>query len=225
MRAGHHGASRKASFGVAISLPFEQATNNIIVDDPKLINFKYFFTRKLIFMKEAKAIVLFPGGVGTQDEGFESLTLVQTVKASPVPIVMCDQPGGTYWKHWRKFVESELLGNGMMDADDMHLFRVTDRAEDAVAEVLRFYRRYHSSRFVGDQLVFRLNSLLSDETLSDINDTFADIIDGGRFVQAHGPLGEEDGVYPDKARLCFAFDRRSAGRLRLLIDRINEDVD
>lgn len=223
MRAGHHGASREASFGVAISLPFEQATNAIIADNPKLVNFKYFFTRKLVFVKEAEAIVLFPGGFGTQDEGFESITLVQTIKATPIPIVLCDEPGGTYWQHWRAFVEKELLGNGMIDPNDMNLFYLTDRAEDAVTEVLNFYRRYHSSRFVGDRLVLRLNAPLSSETVSQINDTFADILSGGRFEQVDGPLDAENGACPDKTRLVFAFDRRSAGRLRLLINRINEE--
>ena len=222
MRAGHHGASRKASFGVAISLPFQQETNTIIANDPKLVNFKYFFTRKLIFVKEARAIVLFPGGFGTQDEGFESLTLVQTVKASPVPIVLCDEPGGTYWQGWLSFVEAELLGNGMIDEEDMGLFHVTDRAEDAVETILGFYRRYHSSRFVGDLLVLRLKSPLTAEMLSEINGTFADILIRGRFEQVDGPLDGEDGACPDKARLVLAFDRRSAGRLRLLIQMIND---
>ncbi len=222
MRAGHHGATRDASFGVAISLPVEQATNAIIADDPKLVNFKYFFTRKLVFVKEADAIVLFPGGFGTQDEGFESLTLVQTLKTSPTPIILCDEPSGTYWAHWMSYVRSELLGNGMVDPGDLDLFVVTDRAEDAVAEILKFYRRYHSSRFVGDQFVVRLNSPLSDETVGEINDTFADILEGGRFGQAPGPLEGEEGAYPDKTRLVFAFNRRSAGRLRLLINSINE---
>lgn len=223
MRAGHHGASRKASFGVAIGLPFEQSTNPIIADDPKLVNFRYFFTRKLVFVKEAKAIVLFPGGFGTQDEGFESLTLVQTLKAPPVPIVLCDEPGGTYWRRWRSFVEEELLAAGMIDAPDMNLFLITDRAEDAVDEVLKFYRRFHSSRYVGEKLVFRLNQPLSAETIAEINDTFADILVTGGFEQANSPLEDEEGAYPDKARLIFAFDRRSAGRLRLLVNRINEE--
>jgi len=222
MRAGHHGASRQASFGVAISLPFEQSTNNIIANDPKLINFKYFFTRKLIFVKEAKAIVLFPGGLGTQDECFESLTLVQTMKSSPVPVVMCEEPGGSYWKLWRRFVEQELLENQMVDETDLNLFKITDRAEDAVAEVVKFYRRYHSSRFVGDRFVIRLNGALSDETLSTLNGEFSDIITGGRFEQRPGPLEGEGDAYPQKPRLVFDFDRRSAGRLRLLINLLND---
>ena len=223
MRAGNHGATRKASFGVAIGLPFEQVTNSIIANDPKLINFKYFFTRKLMFVKEAEAIVLFPGGFGTMDEGFESLTLVQTLKAMPIPIVLCDEPGGTYWQHWRTFVERELLANEMIELADMNLFYLTDRAEDAVAEVLHFYRTYHSARFVGEVFVLRLNTPLSDETLSEVNETFADILSGGRFEQVGEPLEAEGGVYPDKSRLVFAFDRRSTGRLRLLINRINQE--
>ncbi len=223
MRAGHHGAKRESSFGVAISLPFEQATNRIIDGDPKLAIFKYFFTRKLMFVKEAEAIVLFPGGFGTQDEGFEALTLVQTAKTAPIPIVMCDEPGGTYWERWQRYVTAELLGNKMIEPADMSLFRVCDHAEDAVAEILRFYRRYHSLRYVGDQLVLRLNSPLPESALAEINERFADILTGGRFEQLSGPLSEEKNVHPDKTRLVCAFDRYNAGRLRALIDRINEE--
>ena len=221
MRAGHHGATRKASFGVAISLPFEQKTNVIIADDPKLVNFKYFFTRKVVFVKEANAIVLFPGGFGTQDEGFESVTLVQTLKTSPKPIVLCDEPGGSYWLHWLRYLKEDLLAQKFIDAGDLSLFHVSDRAEDAVAEILRFYRRYHSSRYVDDLMVVRLNKPLPANCLSEINESFADILCGGRFEQRHDPLEAENGEYPDKPRLVFAFNRRSASRLRLLIDWIN----
>ena len=222
MRAGNHGATRDASFGVSISLPFEQTANTIIADDPKLVNFRYFFTRKLVFLKEANAIVLFPGGFGTQDEGFESLTLVQTLKTSPTPIVLCDEPGGTYWQHWQEYIRAELLNAGMIGTDDLNLFFLTDRAEDAVAEILKFYKRYHSSRYVGDQFVIRLERPLSLETLAQINDTFADILKEGTYEQAPGPLEGEDGELPEKARLVFAFNRQDAGRLRCLINRINE---
>ncbi len=223
MRAGNHGATRQASFGVAISLPFEQVTNRIIAGDHKLVKFKYFFTRKLIFIKEAEAVVLFPGGFGTQDECFEAVTLVQTAKAAPIPIIMCDQPGGTYWQRWRDYVAAELLGNGMIDAPDTGLFRLTDSAEDAVAQILRFYRRYHSLRYVGERLVLRLNAPLSPETLAEINEGFADILTGGGFEQISGPLRAERGAYPDKARLVCDYDRHSTGRLRSLIDRINDE--
>ena len=223
MRAGHHGATRQASFGVAISLPFEQSTNTIIANDPKLVNFKYFFTRKVLFVKEARAIVLFPGGFGTQDEGFESLTLVQTLKSAPVPIVLCDEPGGMYWQHWREYVERELLANAMIDDTDMHLFYITDSAEDAVAHITGFYRQYHSSRYVGEQFVIRLNTPLSETLMNEINKDYADLLLQGRFNQFDHPLDAEENAYPDKHRLVFAFDRRSAGRLRLLIDKLNEE--
>ncbi len=222
MQAGHHGATRGASFGVSISLPFEQSANDVIADDPKLVNFKYFFTRKLIFVKEAKAIVLFPGGVGTQDEGFEALTLVQTLKSAPVPIVMCDAPGGTYWKRWRDYVSGELLRNGMIDEVDLHLFCVADRAETAVEEIKRFYHRYHSSRYVGDQMVIRLEHAISESALESINESFSDLLTSGQFEQQDGPLSGEGGVYPELSRLVFLFSRQSAGRLRMLIDCINE---
>ncbi|GMV95898.1 MAG: LOG family protein [Phycisphaerae bacterium] len=221
MRAGHDGAGREASFGVAIRLPFEQQTNAIIAADPKLINFKYFFTRKLLFIKEASAVALFPGGFGTQDEGFEALTLVQTGKSEIVPIVLIDAPGGTYWQHWRTYVNAELLRTGMISPDDMHLFRVTDDVTTAVNEIVRFYRRYHSSRYVGGDLVMRLQSPLPAETLEKLNDTFSDILTGGRIEQTPGPLEGEHGEYPEMARLVLQFNRRDVGRLRLLIDEVN----
>lgn len=222
MRAGHHGATRKASFGVTIALPFEQATNPIIAGDDKLVHFKYFFTRKLTFVKEAKAIVLFPGGFGTQDEGFEALTLVQTGKADMVPIVLCDEPGGTYWQHWRTYVKAELLGTGMICKTDMDLFHVTDRAEDAVAHIQNFYRVYHSARYVREQMVLRLNRELPPAVLERLNTEFVDILTVGQFEQRTGPLRDEHGTYPGKTRLVFHFDRRSMGRLRRLIDVVNE---
>ncbi|MCO6438389.1 MAG: LOG family protein [Phycisphaerae bacterium] len=221
MQAGHHGATRDKSFGVAISLPFEQKTNDVIADDQKLINFKYFFTRKLLFIKEAAAVVLFPGGFGTQDEGYESLTLVQTLKSSPIPIIMCDEPGGTYWRNWERHLESELLNNGMIDPEDLGLFFVTDSAEGAVEEILNYYRRYHSSRYVGDDLVIRLQEPLSDEQVRRLDRDFADILIDGSYQQLPEALPEENGEYPDKARLVFKFHRRSAGRLRQLINHLN----
>ena len=221
MRAGHHGARREASFGVSITLPFEQTANTIIAGDHKLINFKYFFTRKLIFVKEARAIVLFPGGFGTQDEGFESLTLVQTGKATPIPVVLCDEPGGTYWQHWRTYVKSELLHHGMIDEEDMNLFYITDRAEDAAVEILRFYRRYHSSRFVRDDFVMRLKSALADDELAALNRDFADLMDEGEIRQVVGALREEAGEYPALPRLVFRYHRKSAARLRQMINVIN----
>jgi uncharacterized protein (TIGR00730 family) len=221
MRAGHDGAGREASFGVAIRLPFEQRTNTIIADDPKLVNFKYFFTRKLLFIKEASAIALFPGGFGTQDEGFEALVLVQTGKAEMIPIVLVDAPGGTYWQHWRTYVSAELLRTGMISPEDMNLFRVTDDVEVAIREIVQFYRRYHSARYVNDLYAMRLESAMPDGAIEKLNDTFADIVVRGRIEQHAGPLSGESGEFPDKPRLVFQFNRRNFGRLRLLIDEVN----
>ncbi len=221
MRAGHDGAGPDASFGVAIRLPFEQKTNTIIANDAKLINFRYFFTRKLMFVKEASAIALFPGGFGTQDEGFEALTLLQTGKDTPVPIVMIDAPGGIYWQHWRTYVVAELLRTNMIGPDDMHLFRITDDVEVAVREIARFYHRYHSSRYVGDLYVLRLNMPLAPEAVQALNDKYADLLTSGRIEQHAGPLDGENGELPDKHRLAFRFDRQSVGRLRLMIDDVN----
>ena len=221
MRAGHVGAGREGSFGVAIRLPFEQATNPIIANDAKLINFKYFFTRKLLFLKEASAVALFPGGFGTQDEGFEALTLVQTGKNQLVPIVLVDAPGGTYWPRWRDYVAGELLAKGMISPEDMNLLRLTDDVETAVQEVVQFYRVYHSSRYVKSLLVVRLNEPLSESRIEKLNDEFRHVITAGKIEPHAGPIEGEDGEYPDKPRLTLHFDRKSIGYLRLMIDEVN----
>ena len=220
MKAGHGGAGAEASFGVAIRLPFEQQTNDIIEGDKKLVNFKYFFTRKLMFTKEAKAVVLLPGGFGTQDEGFEVMTLVQTGKALLVPIILIDAPGGTYWQHWRTYVKAELLHNDMISPEDMHLIKLTDDVEEAVQEILLFYRRYHSLRYVKDKLVIRMNDPLPEGALHYLRNEFADILIGGT-IEASSALPEEENDEPEKARLVLKFDRRSHGRLRQMINYIN----
>lgn len=221
MKAGHGGAGKEASFGVAIRLPFEQRTNTVIADDPKLVNFKYFFTRKLMFIKEASAVALFPGGFGTQDEGFEALTLVQTGKAAMVPIVLVDSPKGTYWQHWRTYVQSELLRTNMIGADDMNLLYITDNVENAVQNILQFYRRYHSSRYVKDRLVLRMTEPISDRKLDAINGEYRDILADGRIERAAAAAEEAEDV-PHLPRLVMDFNRRSHGRLRLMIDTIND---
>jgi uncharacterized protein (TIGR00730 family) len=223
MKAGHAGAGPEASFGVAIRLPFEQRTNVVMADDPKLVNFKYFFTRKILFLKEASAIVLFPGGFGTHDEGFESLTMVQTGKNTLVPIVMVDAPGGTYWQHWRTYVKAELLYNGMISPDDMNLFKVTDDVDAAVEEVAGFYRRYHSMRYLGPLLVLRLNAPLPDAAVERLNDVYRPILTGGRIEQHPGPVEGERGELPGLPRLTLAFNRRDVGTLRLLVNDLNKE--
>jgi uncharacterized protein (TIGR00730 family) len=224
MEAGHVGAGRENSIGVNILLPFEQDANTIIAGDAKLMHLKYFFTRKLLFVKESDAVALFPGGFGTQDEGFEVLTLVQTGKSHLFPIVMVDEPGGDYWRHWLQFVETVLLKRGLISPDDMALFKVTDSVDAAVAEVLGFYRVYHSMRYVGRDLVLRLQHGLAEPALEHLRQEFADIVEGGGIEQTAAlPAEANDTHVAHMPRLRFRFDRRSLGRLRQLIDAINRD--
>lgn len=223
MRACNEGSGRDRSFGINIRLPFEQSANDIIDKDPKLVTFKYFFTRKLMFVKEADAIALFPGGFGTHDEGFESLTLLQTGKARPLPMVFLDAPGGRYWKAWKRYVERHLLEEGLISDADLSLFKVTDDLDTAVREITHFYSRYHSSRFVGDQLVLRLNSALASDTVKRLSDDYGDLVARGRIHQ-RGALPEEANE-PDLEglpRLVFHSARRNFARLRMLIDEIND---
>jgi uncharacterized protein (TIGR00730 family) len=224
MEAGHVGAGREMSIGVNILLPFEQEANAVIADDPKLMHLKYFFTRKLLFVKESDAVALFPGGFGTQDEGFEALTLIQTGKSHIMPVVMVDEPGGDYWKLWRDYVAEVLVGRGMISPADLALFKITDSVDEAVAEVLTFYRVYHSMRFVDEDLVLRLERPLTDLSLERVRDEFADIVNGGTFEQTAAlPAEANDTHLATLPRLRFRFDRRSLGRLRMLIDLINRE--
>ncbi|GBD26045.1 hypothetical protein HRbin30_01372 [bacterium HR30] len=222
MEACQRGAGRERSFGVNIRLPHEQQANTIISGDPKLMSFRYFFTRKLFFLKEADAVVLFPGGFGTHDEAFETLTLLQTGKTRPVPLVFLDRPHGTYWTTWRRYVEEHMLRRGMIDRTDFSLFRVTDDIDEAVEEILRFYVVYHSIRYVRELLVVRLKRPLPESYVAHLNRVFSDIVVRGRMEQ-RGPLPVEQDE-PDLAslpRLVFQFDRLHYGRLRELIDAIN----
>ena len=175
MAAGHGGAGASPSFGLAIRLPFEQATNPFIANDPKLINFRYFFTRKLMFVRSSHAIALLPGGFGTMDEGFEVLTLVQTGKSVPVPIVFIDSPGGDYWRCWQEYIEKQLLSRGLIGPNDLRLYKITDNIGEAVHEVVHFYNNYHSLRYVRDDLVMRLKRRPTPEQLAEIETQFSDI--------------------------------------------------
>ncbi len=223
MRACQAGAGRERSFGVNIKLPFEQRPNEFIANDPKLLGFKYFFTRKLLFVKEADALVAFPGGFGTYDEAFECLTLVQTGKSHPMPIVFVDVPGGNFWETWlRAHVHGLLLARGLISKEDLSLFRVTDDVETAVTEILQFYRVYHSSRYVGEKLVLRLTRHPSLELVEQLNRDFADLLTEGR-ITLRGPLPEENGDdTADLPRLVLQFNRASFGRLRQMIDFLNQ---
>ncbi|MBX3425953.1 MAG: TIGR00730 family Rossman fold protein [Pirellulales bacterium] len=222
MEAGHRGAGRANSMGLNIMLPFEQSANEVIRDDPKLVNMKYFFTRKLMFVKECDAVVCCPGGFGTLDEALEVLTLVQTGKREMIPIVMLDEPGGSFWHDWHAYVVKQLLGAKMISPTDLSLYKITDRVGTAVDEVLSFYRVYHSQRYVRKHLVFRLNQALTDDQLATINAEYADILADGAFVQRGALKDESDDVeIADLSRLVFHFNRRSYGRLRQLIDALN----
>lgn len=219
MRAGHGGAGRASSFGVAIRLPFETTANEYIEGDPKLIVFRYFFTRKLIFVSQAHAVALFPGGFGTQDEGFETLTLIQTGKAPLVPVVMIDPPGGRYWRRWHQFVQRELLDNQLISPEDLNLYFVTDDIDAAARHVQDFYRNYHSQRYVRDDLVIRMHRPLEQKQIEALNVSYPDLVAEGHLAQC-GPL-ESERQHLELPRLRFVFTRRDYGRLRLLIDDIN----
>ncbi len=226
MEAGHEGAGADRSFGVNIVLPFEADANSVIAGDPKLINFRYFFTRKVMFMKESHAFVLLPGGFGTMDESFELLTLIQTGKSPIAPVVLLDPPGNTYWHHWQRFVETELRDEGLISADDLCLVKVADTVEEAVEEVCRFYRTYDSMRFVGNQLVMRLKRRIGDEELAKLNEDFADILERGeieRIATTDAEMRDADKV--DLHRLGMRFGRHKWSRLRRLIDAVNDHPD
>ena len=222
MQAGHEGAGLENSFGANIRLPWEQSANPVIQDDKKLITFKYFFTRKLIFVRHSDAIALFPGGFGTMDEGYEALTLMQTGKSQLMPLVLVDRPGGTFWKTWDKHVREHLLRDQLISPDDLNLYQITDEADAAVKIITRFYRNFHSTRFVKELFVIRLKHAPADTAIQAINEDFADIITGPP-VKCIKPTPEEveDDDHLELHRIAFGFNRRDYGRLRLLIDALN----
>ncbi|HEY8217515.1 MAG TPA: TIGR00730 family Rossman fold protein [Acidimicrobiia bacterium] len=222
MEAGLAGAGPDRAFGVSIRLPFEASTSQFIAGDPKLVNFRYFFTRKLAFIKEADGFVLLPGGYGTLDEAFELLTLVQTGKAQPGPIVLLDVPGGTYWRSWARFVRDELMDRGYVGEHDLCLVEITDDVADAVDEVTGFFANYHSQRFVDGRLVLRLHHAPDAHGLARLGEDFADIVTRGsieRIAPTAAEVGDADHV--ELERIAFWFDRHGWPRLRELIDRLN----
>jgi len=222
MQAGHEGAGPERSFGANIRLPWEQSANPVIAEDKKLVTFKYFFTRKLTFIRHSDAIVLFPGGFGTLDEGYEALTLMQTGKSQLMPLVLVDKPGGTYWKTWDRHVREHLLRDELISSDDLHLYQITDDTDQAVRIITRFYRNFHSTRFVRDLLVIRMHNAPTDTAISALNDDFEDIVGGARFQRVEATAEErEDDDLVGLPRIAFGFNRKDYGRLRQLIDRIN----
>ncbi len=222
MEAGNEGAGAEKSFGLNIQLPFEQGANPFIDGDPKLINFKYFFTRKLFFLRESDAIALFPGGFGTQDEAFECLTLCQTGRSGPIPLVLIDRAGGTYWKEWDSYIRKHLIQRGLVSPDDTSLYTITNNVEVAYEAINNFYRVYHSSRYVGEQLIIRLKSELSDADVEQLNENFSDILVKGRIEKSRALPQETPDETAELPRLVLYFNRRDSGRLYKLIATISQ---
>ncbi len=224
MQAANEGAGPEHSFGVNIRLPFEQHPNPVLEGNPRLITYKYFFNRKVAFLKEADAVALFPGGFGTLDEAMETLTLVQTGKRNPLPLVLIDDPASTYWTEFIKFLEAELLSRNLIGRTDFSLFERVDSADAAVEKINRFYRRYHSLRYVNGQLVIRLVSRLDEDGVRGLKTKFQDILLPQGTIAASGalPAEIEDGDFVDLPRLAVDFNRKDFGRLRSLIDAVND---
>jgi uncharacterized protein (TIGR00730 family) len=224
MQAVNEGAGSAHSFGVNIRLPFEQKPNAVLRDNPRLITYKYFFNRKVAFLKEADAVALFPGGFGTLDEAMETLTLVQTGKRYPLPLVLVDDPKGDYWLKWKRFLEDELLSRGYISSSDFNLFEMVDTVNDAVIRINQFYRRYHSMRYVEKKLIIRLSSEIDRKSVRELGRRFRDIlVPGGRiYLSAALPEEEDEPGLLHLPRLVVDFNRRDFGSLRSLIDRINE---
>lgn len=222
MGAAQKGAGAEKSFGLNIRLPFEQKANETIEGDPKLINFNYFFTRKLNFIKETHALVLLPGGFGTQDEGFESLTLMQTGKSQIVPVVLLDKINGHYWETWRRFLDNDLLAAGLISESDFHLFKIVSDADEAVQEIRNFYKVFHSYRWVREKMVIRTERKLTRKAVGELNAKFGELI-LAESIQQSGPLPEEkeDRELQDKPRLVLTPAKKDFGLFRLLIDSIN----
>jgi uncharacterized protein (TIGR00730 family) len=222
MAAGLEGAGPDKAFGINIRLPFEQGANDFMKDNPKLVSMKYFFTRKLMLIKESFAYAVLPGGFGTLDEAFELLTLLQTGKAEPAPVVLLEVPGYRYWKAWERFVTEEVATRGLISPGDERLYMIAETVEDAAREILNFYRNFHSIRWVGDTLVLRLEQRPTDEEAAQLSDEFADIMTG-RIRVLPGPLPAErrSGDFLDLPRVGLRFDRVSYARLRELIDALN----
>ncbi|MGJ8656812.1 MAG: LOG family protein [Akkermansiaceae bacterium] len=222
MAAGNEGAGKENSFGLNINLPFETSANDFINNDEKLIDFNFFFTRKLSFVKEADAAVAFPGGVGTMDELFEALTLIQTGKATVYPIVLIDAKGGKYWKFWMQFMSEHLMRLNLISETDFALFKITDNIEVAIDEIVQFYSNFHSYRYCGDKLVLRIERALTESAVEKLQMDFSDISKDGKIEQT-GALEEEfyEEDLKDMTRIVLRHKRRDFGRLRMLIDALN----
>lgn len=223
MQAVNEGAGPEHSFGVNIRLPFEQKPNPVLIGNPRNITYKYFFNRKVAFLKEADAVVLFPGGFGTLDEAMESVTLLQTGKRDPLPLILIDAPGGTYWERFYDFLENELSSRGYISGEDFRLIEQVTRPQEVVERIRHFYSRYHSLRYVGELLVIRMTKSLAKKEVDRLKKDYAELLVPGGDIQSTGPLEEElnEPELADLPRLVMDFNKREFGRLRQLVDAIN----
>lgn len=220
MKAGLEGPTKAKSFGLSIMLPFETASNTVIEGDPKLIQFRFFFTRKLMFMSQSNALAVFPGGFGTLDELFEMLTLMQTGKANIIPIVLVEGPGSTYWQQFLNYINDNLLKTHWISPEDISFFYLAKSPDDALQHIIKFYSKYHSSRYVDNTLVIRLSNPITSAQVEILNDQYGSLIAEGKMTLS-GPLpGETDHL--ELPRLVFTHTRKDFGRLRMLIDSIND---
>ena len=222
MKAGNVGAGANRSFGANILLPFEQGPNEVIADDPKLITFRYFFTRKLFFLMEAHAVALFPGGFGTHDEGFETLTLLQTGKAPPMPLVLMEAANENYWESWDLFIRDQVLARKLISQEDCSLYKIVNTPEEGVRWIQFFYSTYHSMRHVRGTLVLRLEKELADNHIAELNQSFKDLVKKGRIrkIEPFRVESDEPAILA-KPRIGFAYNDKSAGRLTEMILAIN----
>ena len=226
MQAVHEGAGTEYSFGVNIQLPFEQHVNPVMIGDPKNITYKYFFNRKVAFLAKSDAVILFPGGFGTHDEGMEALTLVQTGKRNSLPLILVDEPGGSYWSGWIRFIQKELLAGGYINAFDINLFERVENVEDAVAKINRFYFRYHSLRYINGKTLLRLTSPIDPEQIDVLKVSFSDMLFPGGTIYLSGalPAEEDEPQISHLPRLVVDFNRKSFARLKQLIDAVNQVI-
>jgi uncharacterized protein (TIGR00730 family) len=223
MEAGNAGAKKDMGFGLNIKLPFEQKANKYIINDPKLLDYKYFFIRKLFFVRESDATIIFPGGFGTHDEAFEILTLIQTGCCAPRPTIFMTHPKSKYWERWAEYINLEFIEKGYISPQDLDMFTITHSVDAAVKEIELFYKYYHSVRYLDDYAVLRYNQQLNPKTLKEINKEFKHLLTSGEFEEVHPSLiQKERNLFQDKNRLVFNFNKVNYGGLNQLLKRINQ---